>query len=1187
MANLLIAIIGIVFAAALATAGISYLNPSAFVEHRQATAGTSQIEALAADYQNLSMNLGHRPTAADYAAQYPKQSANSQYSYSSAGSSTTVTTNADQGNTAGVKWTFVPGCGTASNGTVQDCFCTTISDGSDLTYKAAKMSALSEMDSTSLSRVEYGSSCSGSNNVTDPHAWPAAAPANGYTLTLRMQGGTPSAATATPFYSYNPVPVTTCPLGCGQSIPRVLVSWSCVRSDGQTVAQSYCASGPPTDLGTCQDTTYCSVQGAAVVSGYGPCIGGVQTLQWNCYANGVKLNSNQCTPPPNLTQTCGTSNNNNNYTYAVSNAQYGTCTAACGSSTAPVASWTCVRSDGTTVSQSDCTSAGVTPAATQACTSYATCVASSPVYGTCSATCGTGTAPLVSYTCADLAGNSVASSNCPSPAKTQACTSTTSCTYTANASTYGTCTPACGSSVAAAGSNWTCMQSDGTSVSQSVCLAHGVSPTSQACTNYSLCTPENVVYSPTCSNTCGTGTEALQSWTCGFLAQTASQSQCTAPAATQACTGYSGCSYTASNPTAYGSCSTTCGTGTQTATAFTCTRSDGTVVAQSNCTAPTTSCTSTSQCVLHNSYGPCSATCGAGTQTLKGSTCTDSNGNSAPTADCKTPPSTLICTSTSGCSYVAGLPSAWGACSTTCGVGTQTATTYPCTRSDGTSEPQGDCTAPVRACTSTTQCIPHASYGSCSSTCGTGTQVLLPGWTCTDSTGNAAPALNYCTAPIGIASCTVTSGCSYTASNPTAYGSCSTTCGTGTQTATAFTCTRSDGTSEPLSACTAPTKSCSSNTGCVATPTYGACNTTCGTGTQTLTSWTCDTSGGSVVTPASTYCPTPPASSESCTATSGCTYTASGGSNWGACSTTCGTGTQTAGTFTCKRSDGTVVAASNCTAPTQSCTSTSQCVVHASYGACNATCGAGTEALNSSWTCTDANGNAAPTRSDCTAPAGSMACSAYTGCTYAASAPTAWGACSSTCGTGTQTATAFTCTRSDGTLEPDSYCTAPTEACTDYSSCTFTYQPVNYSYSNTCAPADCGAPSHQELASWQCERFPDGTIVDNSYCVNNQPPPGPVCYNYSSCYTYTSSNPTYGACVASCNGSTPVGTATLPTATDPVLGTSYYDGFTCTRSDGVIFSGAGDAEQGCQALVGSSTLPASISCTPTTPATCH
>jgi len=98
---------------------------------------------------------------------------------------------------------------------------------------------------------------------------------------------------------------------------------------------------------------------------------------------------------------------------------------------------------------------------------------------------------------------------------------------------------------------------------------------------------------------------------------------------------------------------------------------------------------------------------------------------------------------------------------------------------------------------------------------------------------------------------------------------------------------------------------------------FGSCSNTCGTGTQTRT---CNnpfpSCGGAQCSGSST---------QSCTSYSSCTYSWQYGS-WSLCSTTCGTGTQTR-SASCLRSDGTTVADSFCGTPTlsQTCTDTSGC----------------------------------------------------------------------------------------------------------------------------------------------------------------------------------------------------------------------------------------------------------------------
>ena len=99
---------------------------------------------------------------------------------------------------------------------------------------------------------------------------------------------------------------------------------------------------------------------------------------------------------------------------------------------------------------------------------------------------------------------------------------------------------------------------------------------------------------------------------------------------------------------------------------------------------------------------------------------------------------------------------------------------------------------------------------------------------------------------------------------------------------------------------------------------WSTCSNTCGTGTQTR-SYTCV--GGVCTTPQ------PANDSQSCTDYSTCGYTWQSGT-WGTCSVTCGSGTQTR-TVSCKRNDGVTVSSTYCSgtkpATSKSCSTTSGC----------------------------------------------------------------------------------------------------------------------------------------------------------------------------------------------------------------------------------------------------------------------
>lgn len=172
---------------------------------------------------------------------------------------------------------------------------------------------------------------------------------------------------------------------------------------------------------------------------------------------------------------------------------------------------------------------------------------------------------------------------------------------------------------------------------------------------------------------------------------------------------------------------------------------------------------------------------------------------------------------------------------------------------------------------------------------------------------------------------------------------------------------------------------------------WSACSTSCGTGTQTR-ALACVREDG--VTVPNAYCvDATPASSQACTVTAGCSYTWQSAA-WSACSNACGSGTQTRTVF-CQRSDGTPVADTFCSG---------------------------------------------------SAPATSQSCSDTSACTYAWSAG-AWSTCSATCGGGTQTRTVY-CQRSDGGQVADSFCSGAkpgssqscnTQACALAQSCRTLY----------------------------------------------------------------------------------------------------------------------------------------------------
>jgi hypothetical protein len=183
-----------------------------------------------------------------------------------------------------------------------------------------------------------------------------------------------------------------------------------------------------------------------------------------------------------------------------------------------------------------------------------------------------------------------------------------------------------------------------------------------------------------------------------------------------------------------------------------------------------TDCNNIQYSLLFTCYDPCTSCVAANTLS-----CTALS-SVTPSCVCKTGWSGSLC------STVASVPggwTAWSPCSVTCGVGIQTRTcTNPAPSGGGAScsgASQQSCTMP--ACTVLPVNGGWSAWSTCSVTCGLGTQMR----TCTDPlpSGGGATCSGVATQPCTLGTCPapVNGGWS-------AWGSCSVTCGAGTQTRT-------------------------------------------------------------------------------------------------------------------------------------------------------------------------------------------------------------------------------------------------------------------------------------------------------------------------------------------------------------------------------------------------------------------
>ena len=500
----------------------------------------------------------------------------------------------------------------------------------------------------------------------------------------------------------NPVPA------CGATVQNRIIT--CLRSDGQTVSDGLCpantkpaASKAATDYSTCTYGWTSTAWGAWSTS----CGSATQTRTVTCESSdgrtvadsfcsaaGVKPIASQSAYQ---TSGCG---------YSWQSSAFGAPAAACGSSTQTRSVW-CQRSDNQTVADSFCSSASK-PALTQGATDYSTCSYSwdPGSWSAWSTTCGSATQTRT-VTCLRSDGTTVADASCSSagakPTTSQSAYQVSGCGYTWQASAFGAPTAACGATTQTR-SVW-CQRSDNQTVADSFC-GSGKPTTTQGATDYSTCSYDwNPGSWSAWSTTCGNATQT-RSVTClrsdgTTVADTSCASAGTKPTTSQSAYQVSGCGYTWQS-SAWGSPAAACGASTQTRSVW-CQRSDNQTVADSFCGAgkPATSqgATDYSACGYSWAYSgwtTSSQTCGTINQT-RSVWCKRSDGQTVVDSYCGAgkPASTQSLTDYSACTYSAS------SSQSSCSSGSMTVS-YSCRRSDGVSVSTSFCGVPQTASQSCT-----------------------------------------------------------------------------------------------------------------------------------------------------------------------------------------------------------------------------------------------------------------------------------------------------------------------------------------------------------------------------------------------------------------------------------------------------------------------------------------------------
>lgn len=484
----------------------------------------------------------------------------------------------------------------------------------------------------------------------------------------------------------------------------------CKRSDGTTAANGDCVASAKPAAQSGEDLSSCTYSWTSGNYGNWSTTCGANathTRSVTCIRSDEEIAQNGLCDPATKPVSQETADNFSNCSYAWAPGEWVEPAPTCSATALKTRTVVCKRADGSPAEDASCTVAK--PETTQTVANYEACSYgwATGSYGDWNSTCSATAIHTRPVTCLRADGQTSAEDNCtetkPQASETLAIYS--GCTYAWDAGEWST-TPSCTTNAVQTRAV-TCKRSDGTAANDAQCT-----DTKPATTNsipdYSSCSyawipGEWSGYDSSCSTT-ATRTRAI---TCHRSDDSiAPDASCTTnkPASSESTEIYSGCAY-AWAPGSWGAWSSECSTTATRSRIVTCQRTGpGSTVTEadaSNCTVgtkPATSETSSIQtgCTavtlvssewVNGNWSAPSSTCSAAAVETRSVVCTGtySDGSKAPLADAQCtetkPATSQTLATTSGCSY-SWDPQAWGNYNSTCSASaTKTRTVY-CNQTD-------------------------------------------------------------------------------------------------------------------------------------------------------------------------------------------------------------------------------------------------------------------------------------------------------------------------------------------------------------------------------------------------------------------------------------------------------------------------------------------------------------------------